>query len=74
MTTRTWSDGRKIVTEYWPKPIPTRGADWCALLEDYDGAPDAEFQPKGYGASEQEAIDDLLQWDEDASVSEKEEA
>jgi hypothetical protein len=29
-------------------------------LSDYDGAPDAGWQPVGHGRTEQEAIDDLL--------------
>ncbi len=54
-------------TDFWKKPIPTRNFDWTAVLSDYDGAEDAGFQPVGYGSTEQEAIDDLLQLVEDAS-------
>ena len=46
----------KIVTSYELKPIPMRCCDWCAVNDetyDYD-------QPVGYGATEQEAIEDLL--------------
>jgi hypothetical protein len=46
----------KIKTFYDPPGIPMRGADWQAIDDDtydYD-------QPVGYGATEQEAIDDLL--------------
>jgi hypothetical protein len=46
----------KIKTFYDPPPIPMRGADWQAIDEDtydYDS-------PTGYGATEQEAIDDLM--------------
>lgn len=32
---------------------------YCATFESYDGAPDAGFQPMGYGATEAEAIADL---------------
>jgi hypothetical protein len=41
---------------------------YCATFDDYDGAEDAGFQPMGYGATEQEAIDALLaeQADHDA--------
>lgn len=46
---------RKIVTKYDPPPIPVRFADWSATFEDYDLG-----SPIGHGASEQEAIDDLL--------------
>jgi hypothetical protein len=43
----------KIVTEYWAKPIPLRTFDWCAHFDDPEGA-------TGYGATEQDAIDDLV--------------
>lgn len=45
---------RKIVTEYWPKPIPLRQFDWSAVFDDYD-----EGAPIGYGYTEAEAIADL---------------
>jgi hypothetical protein len=53
----------KIRTDYWPKPIPPRQFDWTAIDDDtYDGAPDSCTRSQvGYGATEQEAIDDLLQ-------------
>lgn len=57
MIARDQSD-RKIVTEYWRKPMPMRSADWVAVTVDYDGAPDA-YHPVGYGATESEAIADL---------------
>jgi hypothetical protein len=38
----------------WP-PIPCRNSDWCAF---YDGT--EETGKYGYGAAEQEAIDDLV--------------
>jgi hypothetical protein len=52
----------KIRTDYWPKPIPTDQYDWSAVDDDtYDGAPDSGNRNQiGYGATEQEAIDDLL--------------
>jgi len=46
----------RIITSYDPPPIPMRCCDWSAIDDDtydYD-------QPVGYGATEQEAIDDLL--------------
>jgi hypothetical protein len=47
----------KIVTNYDPKPIPLRNFDWCAVDDStYDGP----GCPVGYGATEQEAIDDLM--------------
>ncbi len=50
-----------IHTHYSPKPIPTAAYDWQAVLDSYDGAPDADPQPAGHGSTEQEAIDDLLE-------------
>ncbi len=52
-----------IQTSYWAKPIPSRKYDWSAIdASTYDGAPDASLRSKaqGFGATEQEAIDDLL--------------
>lgn len=46
-----------IKTSYAITPIPLRCCDWSAIDDDtYDG----EGSPIGYGATEQEAIDDLL--------------
>lgn len=48
----------KIITSYWQKPIPTNKFDWQAIDDDtYDG-PGCSI---GLGATEQEAIDDLLE-------------
>lgn len=58
-----------IRTDYWPKPIPLRQFDWSAIDADtYDGAPDTKhpFNAIGYGATEAEAIADLLSQLEDA--------
>jgi hypothetical protein len=42
-------------------PIPLRQFDWSAIDDDtYDGADDSHC-PIGRGATEQEAIDDLLE-------------
>lgn len=53
------SNPRKIVTDYWQKPIPPRSFDWTAEFEDSDAG------PIGYGKTEQEAINDLLAIDGD---------
>ena len=46
----------KIKTFYDPPPIPMRCCDWAAIDDDtYD-----IDSPTGYGATEQEAIDDLM--------------
>jgi hypothetical protein len=50
----------RIITDYWQKPIPPREFDWSAVLDNYEGG-----DPVGFGATEQEAINDLLQWYED---------
>lgn len=52
----------KIQTDYWRKPIPTDRFDWSATDADtYDGAPDSGNRNQvGYGATEAEAIADLL--------------
>jgi hypothetical protein len=49
-------NGHKIVTQFWAKPIPTARWDWSATEEEYDYG-----RPIGTGATEQEAIDDLLE-------------
>ena len=45
----------KIDTFYNPKPVPGRQFDWEATFEGYD-----EGDPVGYGATEQEAVQALL--------------
>lgn len=52
-------NGWKIKTSYWAKPIPDRSRDWSA----WD---DATFSgevsdPVGWGATEPEAIADLIE-------------
>jgi len=51
---------RKIITEYDVKPIPIRSYDWSATREDWD-----EGEPIGYGVSEEEAINDLIEKEEE---------
>jgi hypothetical protein len=51
---------RKIITSYEFPPIPIRRFDWLAVYDDYDGAPDS-CCPTGCGATEQEAIDNLIE-------------
>jgi hypothetical protein len=57
------AEGQKIVerirTEFWAKPIPIRNCDWIASY-DNDEPDDEGNMTCGYGATEQEAIDDLL--------------
>lgn len=55
----------KIRTEFVYPPIPDRSFDWVATDDDtYDGAEDSHC-PIGFGATEQEAIDDLISQLED---------
>jgi hypothetical protein len=50
----------KICTNYWAKPIPTDRFDWGAWF-DNDEPDDNGQMMVGYGRTEQEAIDDLLE-------------
>ena len=47
---------RKITTSHDCPPIPVRDYDWSASREDWD-----EGDLIGYGRTEQEAINDLLE-------------
>ena len=53
-------NGLRIRTHNEFPPIPIREFDWSAIDDDtYDGAEDSHC-PIGRGATEQEAIDDLV--------------
>jgi hypothetical protein len=53
---------RPIRTTFEHPPIPDRRFDWAAVFDDeYDGAPDAGPQLVGRGATEAEAVADLLE-------------
>lgn len=52
---------RKINVHFEFPAIPNRNFDWVATFDDYDGAPDADYHPIGYGQSIKEAINDLLE-------------
>jgi len=56
MTRPSW-----LVTSYECPPIPYRGADWAA----WDDRLGADSSPIGRGATEQEAIADLMEQMED---------
>ena len=68
MQFRAWWNGpflkakkmSKIITTYETKPIPVRHYDWEAVREDDD-----EYKAVGYGATEKEAINDLLELEEE---------
>jgi len=47
-----------VVIHEFP-PIPVRHWDWIVHLEDYDGAPDAGWQPIGNGATSEAALVDF---------------
>lgn len=51
--------GRKIITNFDHPPIPARNMDWSAVFDDYDGAEDSNC-PVGRGATEKEAVEDLI--------------
>jgi hypothetical protein len=57
-------NGRKIITSFDYPPIPVRTCDWSAIFDDYDGAEDSNC-PIGHGATEKEAIRDLIEQVED---------
>lgn len=51
-------DGYDVMTHYDPPPIPGDSMNWSAIdYSTYDGQ---ETDPIGYGATEEEAIADLL--------------
>lgn len=52
---------REIHVTYVYPPIPLRCFDYCATFDGYDGAPDAGPQPVGWGATEDEARENLLE-------------
>ena len=53
--------GRPISLEFHGTPQL-----WCAVFKDeYDGAPDAGFQPMGFGKTKEEAVADLIERDQD---------
>lgn len=62
--------GIKVHTAHVYPPIPIRGFDWSAVTDDYDVDFDSECgyftsHPHGHGATELEAIADLLDQVED---------
>ena len=50
----------KIHTDHIFPPIPIRDRDWCATVDGYEPG-----DPIGWGATEQDAIDDLMDQLED---------
>lgn len=57
-------NGQKIITNFDYPPIPVRKFDWSAVLDGYDGAEDSH-DPIGRGATEKEAVADLIEQLED---------
>lgn len=49
-------EGYLIQTSGWAKPIPDRRYDWSAVTDSYEPG-----MPVGYGATEEAAIQDLLE-------------
>lgn len=54
-------DGTLVITSETWAPIPIRNMDWEAVTDNYEPG-----DPVGHGATEQEAIADLLEQLEDA--------
>lgn len=52
-------NGRRVVIELDPPPIPNRGFDYRASFADGD-----EYSPVGYGATALAAAEDLKSWDD----------
>ena len=46
----------KIITQQINPPIPLTKFDWCAVFDNYE-----EGNPQGFGATEDEAIVDLME-------------
>lgn len=68
-------NGIKVRTHHEYPPIPVRDMDWSAVTDDYDISgtdQDGPYSndPVGYGATEQEAIADLLEQLEDEATLE----
>jgi hypothetical protein len=60
MTTVTSMTKPAMIILYDPPPIPIRDFDWSALRSDYEPG-----MPIGRGASEAEAVADLLEQESD---------
>lgn len=59
-------NGLRIRTSLNCPPIPVRSFDWCAWRDD-DEPNDNGQMLQGYGATEQDAIDDLIEQIEEAA-------
>lgn len=51
--------GRKVRTSYWTKPVPSDKFDWQAVFDDDEPDDDGRMMV-GHGATEAEAIDELI--------------
>lgn len=52
-------NGKRVIVELDPPPIPDRGFDYRATFADGD-----ELSPAGYGSSPRAAVEDLKSWDD----------
>jgi hypothetical protein len=50
----------KVKTVFWAKPIPARSCDWHAWYDGDEPDDDGRMRRIGEGATEREAVDDLL--------------
>ena len=56
-------DGRRIVTSFVYPPVPDRDHDWSAHVDGYEDG------PVGWGRTEDEAIQNLIEALEDAEAA-----
>ena len=52
-----------IETYYHPKPVPSTMFDWEAIRDGYDAG-----DPIGYGSTEEQAIKELIQIEEERNI------
>lgn len=71
MAIHIMNSGLKVVTNYWRKPGPTDKFDWSASFDDHEPDDNGNMMV-GYGATEEDAIDDLLDQYEDQQECEAE--
>lgn len=62
-------NGRKIETVFVYPPIPVRCCDWQAMLDGDEPSEEGPSPPVGRGATEEEAIADLIEQVEDRDAA-----
>ena len=61
-STYTASDGSVWHLSCDCPPVPSRVFDWCAVHDDYDGAPDAHDDRYVYGPTKEDAVAAVETW------------